>query len=140
MYSGCTALAASNAAKFGVRFLAFDTVRGKLDALAGTSGQPRATWINVVSGWNAGVAESILVDTPGDAVKTKMTHAASSSNGDHTQSAVLLVLPGSCSTRGYQGPTERVSPQFFANKQQTVQLGFPHLPCFKSELPSGGQS
>lgn len=57
-------------------------MRAKLDSAAGTAkGRPRAAWINVVSGISAGVAESILVVTPGETVKTKMIHAASGSSG-----------------------------------------------------------
>ncbi|KAK6213169.1 mitochondrial tricarboxylate transporter [Colletotrichum tabaci] len=86
VYSGVQALAASNAAKSGIRFLAFETTRSRLDALAGRAPvpgnghqrQPRAAWINVVSGLAAGVAESIAVVTPGEAIKTKMIHDASS--------------------------------------------------------------
>lgn len=78
IYAGCGALATSNAAKSGIRFLAFETTRAKLDETAGSKpGQPRAAWINVVSGLSAGAAESILVVTPGEAVKTKMIHSAS---------------------------------------------------------------
>jgi solute carrier family 25 citrate transporter 1 len=82
VYAGCTALATSNAAKSGIRFLAFETTRTRLDEVAGTAlGKPRAAWVNVVSGLSAGVAESILVVTPGEAVKTKMIHAASKADG-----------------------------------------------------------
>ncbi|OAA71295.1 Mitochondrial carrier domain protein [Cordyceps fumosorosea ARSEF 2679] len=81
IYAGCAALALSNAAKSGIRFLAFETARARLDAAAGTlPGQPRSVWINVASGLTAGVAESILVVTPGEAVKTKMIHATSKSH------------------------------------------------------------
>lgn len=82
MYAGCAALATSNAAKSGIRFLAFETTRSRLDEISGTTpDKPRAAWINVVSGLSAGVAESILVVTPGEAVKTKMIHAASTTDG-----------------------------------------------------------
>ncbi|KXH44940.1 mitochondrial carrier protein [Colletotrichum nymphaeae SA-01] len=87
IYSGVQALAASNAAKSGIRFLAFETTRSKLDALSGSESpasglakKPRAAWINVFSGLSAGVAESIAVVTPGEAVKTKMIHAAATSS------------------------------------------------------------
>ncbi|KXH62687.1 mitochondrial carrier protein [Colletotrichum salicis] len=88
IYSGVQALAASNAAKSGIRFLAFETTRSKLDALAGastattpgSSRKPRAAWINIVSGLSAGVAESIAVVTPGEAIKTKMIHVAATSS------------------------------------------------------------
>ncbi|KAG7046637.1 mitochondrial tricarboxylate transporter [Colletotrichum scovillei] len=87
IYFGVQALAASNAAKSGIRFLAFETTRSKLDAVSGSESpasgpgkKPRAAWINVVSGLSAGVAESIAVVTPGEAVKTKMIHAAATSS------------------------------------------------------------
>ncbi|KAL2875089.1 hypothetical protein SGCOL_009793 [Colletotrichum sp. CLE4] len=91
IYSGVQALAASNAAKSGIRFLAFETTRSKLDALAGTSGsgpgrKPRAAWINIVSGLSAGVAESIAVVTPGEAIKTKMIHAAAATSSSSLSS------------------------------------------------------
>ncbi|KAL0936833.1 mitochondrial tricarboxylate transporter [Colletotrichum truncatum] len=84
VYSGVQALAASNAAKSGIRFLAFETTRARLDDLTNTdpkAGRPRKAWVNVVSGLSAGVAESIAVVTPGEAIKTKMIHDASSSGG-----------------------------------------------------------
>ncbi|OHF02054.1 mitochondrial carrier protein, partial [Colletotrichum orchidophilum] len=112
IYSGVQALAASNAAKSGIRFLAFETTRAKLDALAGTptatatagngsARKPRAAWINVVSGLSAGVAESIAVVTPGEAIKTKMIHdAASSSSG---AGAGAESNPGRFANRGLAG-------------------------------------
>ncbi|KAK1522918.1 mitochondrial carrier protein [Colletotrichum paranaense] len=94
IYSGVQALAASNAAKSGIRFLAFETTRSKLDALSGSEPQasgpgrkPRAAWINVVSGLSAGVAESVAVVTPGEAIKTKMIHAAATSSSSSSSSA-----------------------------------------------------
>ncbi|KXH36179.1 mitochondrial carrier protein [Colletotrichum simmondsii] len=94
IYSGVQALAASNAAKSGIRFLAFETTRSKLDALSGSESpasgpgkKPRAAWINVVSGLSAGVAESIAVVTPGEAIKTKMIHAAATSSSSSSSSA-----------------------------------------------------
>jgi solute carrier family 25 citrate transporter 1 len=84
VYSGCQALAASNAAKAGIRFLTFETVRDHLDQLSRAQKDPhigRKPWINVVSGLSAGVAESILVVTPGESLKTKMIHDAS--HGGH---------------------------------------------------------
>ncbi|KAH7374561.1 mitochondrial tricarboxylate transporter [Plectosphaerella cucumerina] len=82
VYAGCAALATSNAAKSCIRFLVFEATRAQLDEVAGTApGKPRAAWVNVVSGLSAGVAESILVVTPGEAVKTKMIHAASTADG-----------------------------------------------------------
>ena len=95
IYAGCAALATSNAAKAGIRFLSFETTRSRLDALAGTTpGQPRKAWINIVSGLSAGVAESTLVVTPGEAVKTKMIHAASGSGKDRFANRGLLSAAG----------------------------------------------
>lgn len=79
MYSGCQALAASNAAKAGIRFLTFETTRDTLDRLSPTPKDPnigRAPLINILSGLSAGVVESILVVTPGESLKTKMIHDA----------------------------------------------------------------
>ncbi|KAJ0296208.1 hypothetical protein COL5a_005036 [Colletotrichum fioriniae] len=97
IYSGVQALAASNAAKSGIRFLAFETTRSKLDALSGSESpasggpgsgrKPRAAWINVVSGLSAGVAESIAVVTPGEAIKTKMIHAAAAATSSSSPSS-----------------------------------------------------
>jgi len=69
-------LATSNFAKSGIRFLGFETARSNLPALfpalAGT------TMLNVCAGLCAGIAESVLVVTPGEAIKTRIVNAAAS--------------------------------------------------------------
>lgn len=143
VYAGCAALATSNAAKSGIRFLAFETTRARLDNVAGTSsGRPRAAWINVISGLSAGVAESILIVTPGEAVKTKMIHAASSAadggayanRGPVGAAAVLVrqegvrglwagLLPVLCK----QGTNSAVRFTTFAMLQERVARWWPRL-------------
>ncbi|GKT90087.1 mitochondrial tricarboxylate transporter [Colletotrichum tofieldiae] len=149
IYSGVQALATSNAAKSGIRFLAFETTRARLDALAGTKPdpiaghgqrQPRAAWINVVSGLSAGVAESIAVVTPGEAIKTKMIHDASSTNGRFANRGLLGavgVLVREDGVRGLwsgltpvlckQGTNSAVRFTTFAMLQERVAMWWPAL-------------
>ncbi|GJC87481.1 tricarboxylate transport protein [Colletotrichum liriopes] len=149
IYSGVQALATSNAAKSGIRFLAFETTRARLDALAGTEPdpnaghgqrQPRAAWINVVSGLSAGVAESIAVVTPGEAIKTKMIHDASSTGGRFANRGLLGavgVLVREDGVRGLwsgltpvlckQGTNSAVRFTTFAMLQERVAMWWPAL-------------
>ncbi|GKT50589.1 tricarboxylate transport protein [Colletotrichum spaethianum] len=164
IYSGVQALATSNAAKSGIRFLAFETTRAKLDALASTESdpdaghgkrQPRAAWINVVSGLSAGVAESIAVVTPGEAIKTKMIHDASSSTGGRFANRGLLgavgVLVREEGVRGLwsgltpvlckQGTNSAVRFTTFAMLQERVAMWRPMLDgSIGSTLVLGGIS
>lgn len=75
LYDGCSALAVSNAAKGGVRFISFS------QSHAATSktrlGKANPGLAAVVSGLFAGVTESLLVVTPGEALKTHMIHSRS---------------------------------------------------------------
>lgn len=90
LYSGCSVLAASNAAKSGIRFLGFETARSSLPSLfpnlAGTS------MLNVYSGLCAGVAESILVVTPGEAVKTRIVNAAATGQAKGSSARTIQVI------------------------------------------------
>ncbi|KAK3116991.1 hypothetical protein LTR53_002073 [Teratosphaeriaceae sp. CCFEE 6253] len=75
IYSGCKVLAVSNALKSGIRFYSFESARTNLPLLLPSlAGSPL---LNVYAGLCAGVAESIIIVTPGEAVKTKFIHAAS---------------------------------------------------------------
>ena len=69
LYTGGCAFCVSNASKSAVRFLTFDLVRSYLprDATGKVS-----VGGNILSGIMAGIAESIAVVTPGEAIKTKM--------------------------------------------------------------------
>jgi solute carrier family 25 citrate transporter 1 len=69
-YAGCGVLALSNTLKSGVRFYSFASAKSYL-ATAGLSGP----WLNVTAGLCAGVAESVVVVTPGEALKTRMIQA-----------------------------------------------------------------
>jgi solute carrier family 25 citrate transporter 1 len=80
-YSGCRALVVSNACKSGIRFLSFEASKDYLDKLVGTATGNHKLWVTMLSGLNAGVIESILVVTPGEALKTKIIHDASLGNG-----------------------------------------------------------
>ncbi|KIA75369.1 hypothetical protein HK57_00152 [Aspergillus ustus] len=70
-YAGCTALAASNALKASVRFFTFSSTKEWLRTL-GPFTENTAT---VLAGVTAGTAESILVVTPAEALKTRMIEA-----------------------------------------------------------------
>ncbi|KAM0721603.1 hypothetical protein Q7P37_002528 [Cladosporium fusiforme] len=74
LYSGCAALAMSNMAKSGIRFLGFETARSNLPSLF--PGLATSPMLSVYSGLCAGIMESILVVTPGEAVKTRVVNAA----------------------------------------------------------------
>ncbi|KAH7350562.1 tricarboxylate transport protein [Rhexocercosporidium sp. MPI-PUGE-AT-0058] len=91
-YSGCSALATSNFLKSGIRFFAFETSRDYLDVLFKTKEQKnsnRSPWVNVLAGLSAGVAESLAVVTPGEALKTRLVQdaAAAAKDGGRRQFA-----------------------------------------------------
>ncbi|CCG80892.1 putative Mitochondrial tricarboxylate transporter [Taphrina deformans PYCC 5710] len=67
-YTGCSTAITGNAIKAGVRFLAFDTIKGALAAPDGTLSGTRT----VLAGFGAGVFESIFAVTPFEAVKTAL--------------------------------------------------------------------
>ncbi|RDW58924.1 uncharacterized protein DSM5745_11130 [Aspergillus mulundensis] len=69
MYTGSTAFCISNAAKSGVRFLAFDSARQLMPT--DSSGAPTALG-TMFAGMIAGAAESVFVVTPGETLKTKI--------------------------------------------------------------------
>jgi solute carrier family 25 citrate transporter 1 len=77
-YSGCGALAVSNALKSGIRFLSFETSREYLDRILRTEQGQRSPWVNVLAGLSAGVVESLLVVTPGEGLKTRLIEDAAS--------------------------------------------------------------
>lgn len=70
LYGGAAAFCVSNASKSGVRFFTFDAVRSRLWTDQKT-GKP-TTQANLTAGLFAGVAESVLVVTPGETIKTKI--------------------------------------------------------------------
>ncbi|KAK5051933.1 hypothetical protein LTR84_002736 [Exophiala bonariae] len=72
LYSGCSALAVSNAAKGGIRFISFTQSQAWLRKT--TFGKTNPGWSNALAGLAAGATESILVVTPGEALKTKIIH------------------------------------------------------------------
>ncbi|THY73410.1 tricarboxylate transport protein [Aureobasidium pullulans] len=74
VYSGCQTLATSNAIKSGVRFFSFETSKRYLTRVSDKNN----TSINVAAGLCAGVTESMLVVTPGESLKTRVIHDASS--------------------------------------------------------------
>lgn len=67
IYSGSPALIASNTAKGGIRFFSFETSKRMLERVLG----PNTSLVNVMAGLSAGVAESILVVTPAEVIKTQ---------------------------------------------------------------------
>lgn len=72
LYAGCSALAISNAAKGGIRFISFTQSQAWLRKT--TFGKSNPGWSNAVAGLTAGAIESVLVVTPGEALKTKIIH------------------------------------------------------------------
>jgi solute carrier family 25 citrate transporter 1 len=96
-YSGCGALAVSNALKSGIRFFSFEASRDYLDKAFATRQGKRSPLVNVLAGMTAGVAESVLVVTPGEALKTRMIEDAASKGskrflGKGVGSVAMLVI------------------------------------------------
>jgi solute carrier family 25 (mitochondrial citrate transporter), member 1 len=78
LYSGCRVLVISNFCKSSVRFFSFETARTFLSRFQNPSSSGHSASVNVLAGLCAGVAESVLVVTPGEALKTKFIHDAAS--------------------------------------------------------------
>ncbi|KAH8551522.1 mitochondrial carrier domain-containing protein [Umbelopsis sp. PMI_123] len=76
VYTGMSALVIGNAAKAGVRFLAYDKIA---DALRDKDGKLTGSR-NLLAGLCAGMTEAILVVTPSETIKTKLIHDKNSSN------------------------------------------------------------
>jgi solute carrier family 25 (mitochondrial citrate transporter), member 1 len=90
LYSGCRILVISNMCKSSVRFFTFETARTAFSNLrndASIGGHSAS--VNVLAGLCAGFAESILVVTPAEVVKTKLIHDAAS----RTPQLASLSLP-----------------------------------------------
>lgn len=79
-YAGCSTLVVSNAIKASVRFLSFSAAQSYFGKHLRSVGVG-STGVNVVAGLSAGVAESILVVTPGECVKTRMIQQAGNRTG-----------------------------------------------------------
>ncbi|PVH95466.1 mitochondrial carrier [Periconia macrospinosa] len=73
VYAGCQTLAISNALKSGVRFFSFETAKRNMTPYFSST-----AWLNLTSGLCAGATESVLVVTPGEALKTRIIHDAAS--------------------------------------------------------------
>lgn len=72
LYTGSLAFCASNASKSGVRFVTFDTAL-RFMPTDNSSGKTKTTLLgNLGAGLLAGIAESVLVVTPGETLKTKI--------------------------------------------------------------------
>ncbi|KAJ3319762.1 hypothetical protein HDV06_005963 [Boothiomyces sp. JEL0866] len=76
LYRGLSALVIGNAAKAGVRFLAFDQIKA---LFADRNGKVSAAGM-VLSGLSAGIAEAVVVVTPSETIKTKLIHDQNSAN------------------------------------------------------------
>lgn len=74
-YTGCSTLASSNALKSSVRFLTFASAQNYLRKPFEKAGLGNPV-VNVVAGLSAGIAEGIVVVTPGECLKTRMIQAA----------------------------------------------------------------
>jgi solute carrier family 25 citrate transporter 1 len=69
LYTGSGVFCASNASKSAIRFFTFDTVKQFMP----TDGKGKVTPLgNMGAGLLAGMAEAIIVVTPGETIKTKM--------------------------------------------------------------------
>jgi solute carrier family 25 citrate transporter 1 len=87
----------SNALKSGIRFFSFEASRDYLDHLLVTKRGQRSPWVNVAAGLSAGVTESLLVVTPGEALKTRLIEDAASKGsqrfaGKGTVAAATIVV------------------------------------------------
>ncbi|OAA60306.1 Mitochondrial carrier domain protein [Niveomyces insectorum RCEF 264] len=115
LYSGGAAFCISNASKSGVRFLAFDHVRRYVPRDPTTG---KATPLgNMYAGMGAGVAESVLVLTPGETIKTKMieeqgsrrTSAKTLAAGNNAAAAATGgVASGPASARQYSSASRTI--------------------------------
>ncbi|KOS22463.1 putative mitochondrial carrier [Escovopsis weberi] len=75
-YAGCTTLIIGNAAKAGIRFVAFDQYKRLLADKDGKLTGPRT----VLAGFGAGVTESLLALTPTESIKTTLIDDKKSAN------------------------------------------------------------
>ncbi|KAJ5273689.1 hypothetical protein N7478_008814 [Penicillium angulare] len=69
LYTGSGVFCASNASKSAIRFFTFDTIRRSMPTEVSGKVTPLG---NMGAGLMAGVAEAIIVVTPGETIKTKM--------------------------------------------------------------------
>ncbi|PVF99306.1 putative CTP1-mitochondrial citrate transporter-member of the mitochondrial carrier family [Serendipita vermifera] len=76
LYSGASALIVGNAAKAGVRFLTYDSIKSLLADKDGKVSAPRS----LAAGLGAGIMESIFAVTPSETIKVKMIQDAKSPN------------------------------------------------------------
>lgn len=83
IYAGCQTLAISNALKSGVRFFSFEEAKRIFTPYFArnaphTGKVSQNAWLNLIAGLCAGATESVLVVTPGEALKTRVIHDAAS--------------------------------------------------------------
>lgn len=84
--------------KSGIRFLSFETARSNLPALFPSL--KNSPLLSVYSGLCAGIAESILVVTPGEAVKTRIVNAAATAQTKAAQLSTLQLVSKMLRTEG----------------------------------------
>ncbi|KAL3440450.1 mitochondrial carrier domain-containing protein [Aspergillus insuetus] len=104
IYTGSAAFCLSNAGKSGVRFFAFDTARQWMPT--DQSGKTTA-WGNLCAGMIAGTAESVLVVTPGETLKTKIIDDQS---GPKRYTSASHAVRSVISTEGVSGLYRGVVP------------------------------
>jgi solute carrier family 25 citrate transporter 1 len=104
MYTGSAAFCLSNAGKSGVRFFAFDTARQWMPT--DQTGKTTA-WGNLCAGMIAGTAESVLVVTPGETLKTKIIDDQS---GPKRYTSASHAVRSVVSTEGVSGLYRGVVP------------------------------
>ncbi|KIW45518.1 uncharacterized protein PV06_03904 [Exophiala oligosperma] len=84
IYAGSPALIASNTAKGGVRFFSFESSKQVLERTIGSNN----VFVNILAGLSGGIAESILVVTPAEVLKTQSIDMAAA--GSRTTSTLTV--------------------------------------------------
>ena len=108
LYSGCSALVLSNALKGGVRFIAFSQSHAfLLQHTAFGSANPGLS--SVLAGLAAGAAESVLVVTPGEALKTRIIHQRAML-GDMQRQGLVRTVGGVVRAEGVRGLWSGLGP------------------------------
>lgn len=139
-YSGCRALVVTNACKSGIRFFSFETSKNYLDRVLNTTTGDHDVWVTILSGMSAGAAESVLVVTPGEALKTRIIHDAAVHKTQPSKNGLLRKMNLTIRTEGplalwkglgpvlcKQGTNSAVRFTTFGMMQERVTKKWPNL-------------